>query len=86
MTSTVKGLSGRPYLETIRTHAKKLKLFYGENDSWAPPEFCHQLKKEVPELDADINYLGIGHSFDFYSYKEMATLVGQWINRELNGL
>lgn len=65
--------------DTIVENQDILKFYYGASDGWTPVEYCTQLQKRVPGIDAQICNRGIAHAFVLRSGPEMGYIVADWI-------
>lgn len=69
--------------EVIRSNVKKLKLYYGESDDWAPVSYYSRLKEEIPEVDAEVCTRKFDHSYVLKSSRDMGNVVANWIKERL---
>ncbi|KAJ8948426.1 hypothetical protein NQ318_007949 [Aromia moschata] len=63
--------------EAIKRNIKKIKLYYGMNDGWAPGSFCDRIKTDIPNIDAQV--CPYDHVFVFKNSVEIADIVSDWI-------
>lgn len=68
--------------ETIKENVKLLKFYYGSSDGWAPKKYFHQLKKMIPDVDAELDNKNISHAFVLRSSEEMGKITADWINSD----
>ncbi|XP_063697459.1 lipid droplet-associated hydrolase [Culicoides brevitarsis] len=73
-----------PDYDLIRKNSKILAFYYGTTDGWTPVEYFNDLTKNVPEVEAQLCKRGIAHAFVLKSSNEMAYLVAEWINGDMD--
>lgn len=66
-------------LEWIKENKKILKFYYGQTDHWCPKSYYFDLKESIPDIDAELDELGMAHAFNVRKGPEMAALCAQWI-------
>lgn len=66
-------------LDWIKENKGILKFYYGTTDHWCPKTYFYDLKKSVPDIDADLDELGMAHAFNVRKGPEMAAICAQWI-------
>ena len=64
-----------PDYDQIRSLKDKLWLYYGVGDQWVPLEYYENLKKNIPDIDAEVCDKGIKHAFVLSSSAETADIV-----------
>lgn len=69
---------------TIMLHKDRVKLYYGASDRWAPVRFCDGLKRDVPEIEAEVCRRNFEHAFVLQHSKEVALMVADWILERTN--
>lgn len=57
----------------------RIKLYYAANDGWSPQRYCKQLKRDIPDIDAEICTRNFEHAFVLRHPEEVAVMVAQWI-------
>ncbi|KAK4874914.1 hypothetical protein RN001_014274 [Aquatica leii] len=57
----------------------KIKLYYGAADRWVPLEYCRRLKRDIPDIHAEICTHNFEHAFVLRHPQEVAVLVANWI-------
>lgn len=74
-------------LDWIKQNKDILKFYYGTTDHWCPKNYFYDLKKNAPDIDAELDELGMAHAFNVRKGPEMAALCAQWIksNKEKKG-
>lgn len=65
--------------ETLKNNLTILKLYYGANDWWAPINYYENLKKDIPEIDAELCDKSIPHVFMLHYSFEVAQIVINWL-------
>ncbi|KAJ8923053.1 hypothetical protein NQ315_001602 [Exocentrus adspersus] len=65
--------------DIIRKHLKKIKVFYGRTDGWAPASFCDRIKRDIPGVDAEVSEYD--HSFVLKQSSEVGYRVSDWIKQ-----
>lgn len=68
--------------KVLEENMKKIKLYYGKTDGWCPTTYYDKIKKDIPDIDAELCDKGIQHAFVLYNSKLMATIVIDWIKNE----
>lgn len=63
----------------IERNKHRIKFYYGAIDGWTPTEYCEELKKRIPNVDATIDNRQINHAFVLRSSNEMGSIVADWI-------
>ncbi|KAK5640810.1 hypothetical protein RI129_009357 [Pyrocoelia pectoralis] len=58
---------------------RKIKLYYGANDRWSPQKYCKQLKRDIPDIDAEICTRNFEHAFVLRHPEQVAVMVSSWI-------
>lgn len=66
-------------VKVLKENKDIIKLYYGQTDHWCPKEYYYDLKKNLPEIDAELDQLGMAHAFNVRKGPEMAKLCAQWI-------
>lgn len=66
-------------VDTIAKNKEIIRLYYGENDGWVPPECVHQLCGKIPNVDAVVDSKNINHAFVLNDSEVMGSMVGEWI-------
>nr|CAH7755726.1 unnamed protein product [Callosobruchus chinensis] len=61
----------------IKDNVGKIRLLYGKRDRWAPLSYYENIKKDIPNVDAQI--CGLQHAFVLRQSAEVALVVSDWI-------
>lgn len=66
-------------VETIRENKDILTFYYGSTDGWVPKKYFHNLKRQVPDVDAELCSRNIDHGFVINQSELMAEIVAGWV-------
>uniref|UniRef100_A0A336M4G2 Lipid droplet-associated hydrolase n=1 Tax=Culicoides sonorensis TaxID=179676 RepID=A0A336M4G2_CULSO len=66
-------------VDWIKENKSILKFYYGQTDHWCPKNYFYELKEKIPDIDAELDELGMAHAFNVRKGPEMAFLCAQWI-------
>ncbi|XP_018324799.1 lipid droplet-associated hydrolase [Agrilus planipennis] len=57
----------------------KIKLYYSTTDGWVPLTFRDNVKRDFPDIDAEICSRGFEHAFVLKHSRDMGEMVSSWI-------
>lgn len=66
-------------VDIMASNREIIKLYYGKNDGWVPPECVHQIRDRIPNVDAVVDDKNINHAFVLKKSEVMGSMVGEWI-------
>ncbi|XP_044145547.1 lipid droplet-associated hydrolase isoform X2 [Bufo gargarizans] len=69
---------------TIKQHLNQLIFYYGATDNWCPVQYYEDIKKDFPKGNIWLCDKGYRHAFVLDSSKEVASLVINWSNEQLD--
>ncbi|CAG9832991.1 unnamed protein product [Diabrotica balteata] len=65
---------------SLEQNIKKVKLLYGETDGWTPLQYYTNLKKDIPDIDAEVT--SFNHAFVLNRSHEIGDMVCDWIKNK----
>jgi len=74
---------GRPYQLDLQQHVSKIRLYYAEDDVWAPKMLGRDLRDEIRDLDVKWDWLGTPHEFILSHCGTIADLVANWLQDQI---
>ncbi|XP_066583181.1 lipid droplet-associated hydrolase [Prorops nasuta] len=69
--------------DLISQNANKIWMYYGTTDGWTPVSYYENMKKDHPNVEAELCKKGISHSFVLKHEEEMGHIVADVINRNI---
>ncbi|XP_063699444.1 lipid droplet-associated hydrolase-like [Culicoides brevitarsis] len=66
-------------VDWIKKNKEILKFYYGTTDHWCPTSYYYDLLEKIPEIDAQLDELGMAHAFNVRKGPEMAAICAEWI-------
>ncbi|MBN3301214.1 LDAH hydrolase, partial [Amia calva] len=69
---------------TIKQNLDKLIFYYGANDHWCPVQYYEDIKKDFPEGNIQLCDKGIRHAFVLDAGREVASMIADWIQVDLD--
>ncbi|GJQ71945.1 hypothetical protein Trydic_g3054 [Trypoxylus dichotomus] len=64
----------------IMENVHRIKIYYGTKDGWCPLTNYHNIKKDIPNINAEVCDKGYPHAFIINDSLPMAALVTDWMN------
>ncbi|KAL1490254.1 hypothetical protein ABEB36_012980 [Hypothenemus hampei] len=61
----------------LRENITIIKLYYGENDKWAPREYFNKIREDLLDVNAEL--CNIDHTFIFHNSATVARTLAYWI-------
>ena len=71
-----------PDYDQVRRHNPILRFYYGTIDDWVPVQFYEEMKKNVPNVNAELCQLRIPHAFVLSSSEKVAGIVATWMSEK----
>ena len=63
----------------MRDNAENIRLYYGTHDDWCPIEYYSDMKRNVPQIKAELCTLDLPHAFVLKDSSQMAKTVTNWL-------
>lgn len=64
---------------SIVENVKKIKFYYGATDGWTPIKYYEKLKKDVPDVEAELCVRNFNHAFVLGMSVPVGQMVSNWI-------
>lgn len=65
--------------EALEKYRHKCKFYYGKSDGWVPVTYYENLKKDFPDVDAELCSRSFEHAFVLRQSRPVANMVVSWI-------
>ncbi|EAR89376.1 alpha/beta hydrolase family protein (macronuclear) [Tetrahymena thermophila SB210] len=69
--------------DLLKKYINEITLYYGRNDNWATVDLYHQIKKDIPAIDARLDDHNLEHAFVVGGARTQAQLLQDWINDKI---
>ena len=66
-------------VEHLKRNINRVKLYYGTTDGWVPTSYYHEIRKTIPDINAELCSKNIAHSFVLNSGPLMGKMVAEWV-------
>lgn len=63
----------------IEENIKRIRFYYGATDGWAPVKYYENLKRDIPDVDAELCVRNFNHAFVLRMSVPVAQMVSNWI-------
>ena len=67
--------------DKINKFHDKLYLYYGKNDKWCPETFYKDLKIKFPNIESEIDQMGVSHAFVIGDSHKIANKLSEFIQK-----
>lgn len=65
----------------IIANKEKIKFYYGASDGWVPVEYYKKLKKDIPDVNAEVCVRDFPHAFVLNKSRDVGNMVSSWIRK-----